>query len=46
MKAKDTPERFARRKSSPNRLNEISFNATLLKELPMIAMLRQVAMPA
>jgi NTE family protein len=28
-----------------NRLNEISFNATLLKELRMIAMLRQVADP-
>jgi NTE family protein len=28
-----------------NRLNEISFNATLIKELRMIAMLRQVADP-
>jgi len=29
-----------------NRLNEISFNATLLKELRMIALLRRVANPA
>ncbi|MGA8991370.1 MAG: patatin-like phospholipase family protein, partial [Rhodoplanes sp.] len=28
-----------------NRLNEVSFNAVLLKELRMIAMLRQVAEP-
>ena len=28
-----------------NRLNEVSFNATLLKELRMIALLRQVASP-
>ena len=28
-----------------NRLNEVSFNATLLKELRMIALLRQVADP-
>ncbi len=29
-----------------NRLNEVSFNATLMKELRMIALLRQVADPA
>jgi NTE family protein len=29
-----------------NRLNEVSFNATLLKELRMIALLRQVAQPS
>ena len=29
----------------PNRLNEVSFNAVLLKELRMIALLRQVADP-
>src|SRR5260221_11838932 len=29
-----------------NRLNEVSFNAVLLKELRMIALLRQVAQPA
>ena len=28
-----------------NRLNEVSFNAVLLKELRMIALLRQVAQP-
>jgi NTE family protein len=28
-----------------NRLNEVSFNATLLKELRMIALLRQIANP-
>ncbi len=28
-----------------NRLNEVSFNATLLKELRMIALMRQVADP-
>lgn len=40
------------RKSTPrsaaevlNRLNEVSFNATLLKELRMIALLRQIANP-
>src|SRR5262249_31071282 len=29
----------------PNRLNEVSFNATLLKELRMIALMRHVADP-
>jgi NTE family protein len=45
-------ERAVERKESPrsaseirNRLNEVSFNAVLLKELRMIALLRQVAHP-
>ena len=41
-------ERTARRASAReilNRLNEVSFNAVLLKELRMIALLRQVADP-
>jgi len=41
-------EREGRPRSAPeilNRLNEVSFNAVLLKELRMIAVLRQVANP-
>jgi len=41
-------ERKQRPRSAPdilNRLNEVSFNAVLLKELRMIALLRQVANP-
>ena len=33
------------RQPEPNRLNEISFNAPLMKELRMIALLRQAADP-
>ena len=40
------PVPHAPRATSSTALNEVSFNATLLKELRMIAVLRQVATPA